>query len=386
MTDSKNRFRILMLARYRHHERYFSELARHSSHNMKVLGLRQLPLLKPASGKWMLQARSADAIAYHTLSKSKKEPGKSALFWWLYCTINRLRAALCYAQCKQLFSTDKPDALVVWNGGTWFFRAAIQAAEEAGIQVFYAENGLLPDTVTLDPKGINFSNSLPRDPEFYRALTDCRSSFTSALRPRQSARSLAARPVPLPERFILVPLQVNTDSQILLHSPWIPDMYYLLDLLRDTVPHLQDTEVTFVIREHPSCRARYDTHQKTLNSRFLFANGNPMQELIEKAEAVLTVNSTAGIESLLLGKKVIVAGNAFYKIPDLVLPVQSVSELETALNAVQAWQPDPALRCKFLTYLSEVYCIPGNREQVDALHVARIDQRITHVVAKQGLL
>lgn len=377
---------VLLLARYRHHERYFTALAQRSSLNMQVLTLRKLPLLKPGSLKWLLQAHSAEAIAYHTLSKSKKEPGRSALFWWLYKGINRLRAAMCYAQCKQLFSTNKPDALVVWNGGTWFFRAAIQAAEEAGIQVFYAENGLLPNTVTLDPKGINYANSLPRTPDFYRALTDCRNSFSNVLQPRQSARSLAAKAVPVPSRYILVPLQVNTDSQILVNSPWIPDMYHLLDVLRDIVPRLHDKDVTFVIREHPSCRATYDAYHESMGPRFLFANGNPMQELIDNAEAVLTINSTAGIESLLLGKKVIVAGNAFYTIPDLVLPVQSAVELETALNAVHDWQPDESLRCKFLTYLSEAYCIPGNREQVDELHISRIDQRIRNVVQDKLLL
>lgn len=384
MNNDRTAPTVLLLARYRHHERYFATLARRSSLRMHVITLRDLPLLKLASLRWLRDAHSAEAIAYHTLSKSKKEPQHSALFWWLYQGINRFRAALCYAQCKQLFSTARPEALVVWNGGTWFFRAAIQAATEAGIQVFYAENGLLPNTVTLDPKGINFANSLPRTPDFYRALTDCRHSFDNVLQPRQSARSLNARAVPLPARYILVPLQVNTDSQILLNSPWIPDMYRLLDVLRDIVPRLRDPDITFVIREHPSCRSRYDHCHHAMGSRFLFANGNPMQELIEGAEAVLTVNSTAGIESLLLGKTVIVAGNAFYAIPELVLPVASADALETALNTVRDWQPDAALRCKFLTYLSEVYCIPGNRDNVDDLHIHRIDQRIRQVV-EQGL-
>ena len=371
---------VLLLARYRHHERYFATLARHSSLAMRVITLRDLPLLKPHSLRWLREAHSDAAIAYHTLSKSKKEPYHGALYWWLYRHINRFRAAVCYAQCKQLFATHRPDALVVWNGGTWFFRAAIQAAEEAGIQVFYAENGLLPNTVTLDPKGINFANSLPRTPDFYRQLDDCRNSFSNVLQPRQSARSLAARAVTLPARYLLVPLQVNTDSQILLNSPWLPDMYHLLDTLREIVPRLHDTDITFVIREHPSCRSHYDGYHQVMGSRFLFANGNPMQELIEGAEAVLTINSTAGIESLLLGKKVIVAGNAFYAIPELVLPVTAANELETALNAVHDWQPDNRLRCQFLTYLSEVYCIPGNREHVDELHLHRIDQRIRNVV------
>ena len=373
---------VLLLARYKHHERYFSALAKASRFNMQVITLKSLPWLKPALWSKLLQANTADAVAYHMMSKTRKQKDKSALFWKLYIMVNQLRAALCYAQFHQLLSTEKPDALVVWNGGTWFFKSAIQAAKELGITVFYGENGLLPNTTTLDAKGINYANSLPRDPAFYQALTHARSDFSSNLQPRHSARSLLAQTVTLPARYIFVPFQVNTDSQIILNSPWIPDMYHLLDILVATAQQMQDQTIVFVLKEHPSCKADYQAFHQSLGQRFLFANGNNMQELIEKAECVITINSTAGIESLLLGKKVIVAGNAFYAIPELVLPVQSTHELMQALNTMPSWQPDPLLRQKFLTYLSDVYCIPGNREQVDAAHIAAIETRISNVVER----
>jgi capsular polysaccharide export protein len=374
--------KALLLARYKHHERYFSALAKASRFAMRVITLKSLPWLKPTLWQKLFQANTADAVSYHMMSKTRKQADKSPLFWKLYITANQLRAALCYAQFYQLLSTEKPDALVVWNGGTWFFKSAIQAATELGITVFYGENGLLPNTTTLDAKGINYANSLPRDPTFYHALTHYRSDFSSNLQPRHSARSLSAQAITLPACYIFVPFQVNTDSQIILNSPWIPDMYRLLDILIAAAQQMQDQEIVFVLKEHPSCKSDYQVFHQSLGKRFLFANGNNMQELIENAECVITINSTAGIESLLLGKKVIVAGNAFYAIPELVLPVHSTHELVQALNTIPSWQPDALLRQKFLTYLSDVYCIPGNREQVDAAHITAVETRINNVVAK----
>ncbi len=360
---------VLLLARYKHHERYFSALARASALTMTVMTLNALPWLKPAFWHRLRCAKTDDAIAYHMQSKTRKQRvcsgKKPPLFWQLYAMANRARAALCYAQFFQLLSESRPSALVVWNGGTWFFKSAIQAAHELGIQVFYAENGLLPNTTTLDPKGINYANSLPRDPDFYRNLTESRQAFTQELLPRHSARSLSAQAITLPTRYIFVPFQVNTDSQIILNSPWIADMYALLDILVATSKAMQDQDIVFVLKEHPSCKSDYSAYTQSdkpqfLGKRFLFANGNPMKELIEQAQCVITINSTAGIESLLLGKKVIVAGNAFYTIPELVMPVQSASELVNALNAIPDWQPDAVLAHK-IPDLSE-RCVLHSRQ------------------------
>lgn len=65
---------------------------------------------------------------------------------------------------------------------------------------------------------------------------------------------------------------------------------------------------TVVLKEHPSSRVKYPDLARRVSDRVIFANGNSTQELIEKADCVVTINSTVGLESILLAKPVLVLG------------------------------------------------------------------------------
>lgn len=372
--------KVFLIARYRHHERYFATLAARCDIPMQVFTLNTLPWLKPAFWRCLRRVDARALIAGHLATKSRKLGKRNALFWHLYQAANAARAALAYAQFCQLLHEQRPDGLVMWNGGNWFLQAAALAAREQGIPVFYGENGLLPNTTTLDPQGVNFNNAMPRDAAFYRALPDEYTPINTTLVPRTSARSEQARAVTLPPRYVFVPFQVNTDSQIVFNSPWIRDMVHLLEVLQAVVPLLADPALVFVVKEHPSCKFRYDTYYDKVGDRIVFANGNNTQALIQGAEAVITVNSTVGLEALLLDRRVIVIGNAFFAIPGLVLEARSEAALAAAVNQLPTWQPDPVLRRQFLGYLSGTYCIPGSWKDPDDRHVARVAQRLRNVL------
>ena len=96
------------------------------------------------------------------------------------------------------FLRQRPDAIAVWNGGHWFFQAAIRAAREFAIPVFYCENGLLPDTTTFDPRGINYHNAVPRAAAFYRALAPMPPLTRTSLVARKPVRGCSAQPLTLP--------------------------------------------------------------------------------------------------------------------------------------------------------------------------------------------
>jgi capsular polysaccharide export protein len=87
-----------------------------------------------------------------------------------------------------------------------------------------------------------------------------------------------------------------------------------------------------------------------------------------------------GLESLLLGKKVITLGNACYNIEQLVLHASNEQQLFTALEQLANWQFNETLRQNFLAYIADVYCIPKGwekmLEQADEQHLQAIVKRI----------
>ena len=79
---------------------------------------------------------------------------------------------------------------------------------------------------------------------------------------------------------------------------------------------------------------------------------------------MITINSTVGLESLLLGKKVITLGNACYNIEQLVLHATNENEFFEAFASLPNWQYNEELRQKFINFIASVYCIPDDWQQM----------------------
>jgi capsular polysaccharide export protein len=150
---------------------------------------------------------------------------------------------------------------------------------------------------------------------------------------------------------------VDYDSQILLYSPWIEDMRALFNLIEEIA---QYGDYHFILKEHPSSRKNYeDLHQRgEKNDNIYFVNGYSTQELIEKSSAVLTINSTVGIEALLFKKRVIVVGNAFYTIEGITKKAKDKTELIEIVECLNSWHVNEKLIENFLKYLYYEYLIP----------------------------
>ena len=84
--------------------------------------------------------------------------------------LRRLKLALLAAQYNgtRAWFTRHPRAVAVcWNGLNGSRRVFADAARDAGARVLVFERAPLPGRVTVDPQGVNFANSLPRDIRFY---------------------------------------------------------------------------------------------------------------------------------------------------------------------------------------------------------------------------
>ena len=252
--------------------------------------------------------------------------------------------------------------MLIWNGGKFRQLIALDVARLLSIQVYFFENGLLPNTIVFDTQGINYNNSVPRDKAFYEAYTTT-IKLPKDLVPRvgKNREVFKGEKETLPKKYIFVPFQVDADTQIISYSPWIKNMRALFDTIESVS---KEYTFHFVLKEHPSSGVEYpDLHKRAEESiNISFRNTYSTQELIENSMAVMTINSTVGIESLLFYKKVIVLGNAFYDIEDITYGVRNTVELRHTLERIESMTLDSELVEKLLSYLYVDYLIQKNDE------------------------
>lgn len=112
-------------------------------------------------------------------------------------------------------------------------------------------------------------------------------------------------------RYVFFPLQVSTDSQIVINAN-----YSLAEALKISFDIAKQNNAYLVIKPHP---AEQDlsyisgiTRLKAQSDKILFTNDNTYK-LIKNAIEVVTINSTVGLESLIMGKKTKILGKAFYE-------------------------------------------------------------------------
>lgn len=109
-------------------------------------------------------------------------------------------------------------------------------------------------------------------------------------------------------KFVFVPLQVESDTQIIINSK-----VNLIELIKTAADYAKSKNLKLIIKPHPAERSNkiFEYIKNLINDNVAVANNNTF-ELIENAEIVITINSTVGLEALILEKPVIFLGDTFY--------------------------------------------------------------------------
>ena len=152
---------------------------------------------------------------------------------------------------------------------------------------------------------------------------------------------------PMPDvPFIYYPLHVPADMALTLRSPEYLDQIATIDFLLRTIP---DTHV-LAVKEHPAqigaiAASRLFELARRFDNFILLPPQTNNYAVLDRADAVVSVNSKSGAEALLLGKPVVVMGDAFYRSCPLVFAVDRLHDvpqrLRDALGA-PAFDPDQA--------------------------------------------
>lgn len=310
--------------------------------------------------------------------------------------------------------------------------AALQICREKNVTAYVFEEGYVrPDWVTMEVGGVNGHSSLPRDPQWYRlkasrlapvpdhqrvpssfrrravegliynaadVLTRWRYRGWQTHRPwhplvegmgwarklvrREERRTNATRLIErLQEErdpYYLFPLQLDSDAQIRLHSPFAGIADALKTVMESFAKHAPP-KTRLVVKEHPLDNGVRDWELEThdlaqrfdVSSRVDYLAWGDIETIAEHALGMVTINSTSGTLGLAKQIPVVVLGTAIYDIPDLTF--------QDGLD--QFWrnptQPDPHTFAAFRRVLIDTCLIPGGFFSDEAL-----DKVVTHAIAR----
>lgn len=280
-------------------------------------------------------------------------------------SMKRVLLALQYNWSRKLFS-ERPDVIAVcWNGLNGTRRVFMDGARDAGVRRLFFELGPLPGRITVDPCGVNYANSLPRDITPYRAWRGAAAyqpdSWRAAGRgitqrsPKRPPAERESSKLPLTDPFLFAPLQVPGDSQLRLFGGNFRTVDAFVDALCEAASHLP-TGWHLRVKEHPSAASSVANHLSGLSdSRVVVDNVTDTFRQVAASQGVVTVNSSVGLEAMFFDKPVIAAGRCFWAIDGVAVGAPTVEELCTYFANPSTIMYDDDSRDAFLGYLTEEY-------------------------------
>ncbi|MEK2600749.1 capsule biosynthesis protein [Burkholderia arboris] len=288
-------------------------------------------------------------------------------------------------------------------------------AQANGLQVHVFEEGYIrPHWLTLEQHGVNGRSRLPRDPSWYldqrrttpasepgqptgynlyeRAFHDISyrvaNTFYAARfphyrshRPRNglveysglanrllSKRRYASEAERVTDELLasrhpyyLFPLQLNSDAQIVSHSPFDGVLTAIDQVLVSFVRNARE-DTHLVIKNHPLDTGLIDYRRHVLQraeelgigARLRFVDAGHLPTLLEHALGVVVVNSTVGLSALHHRRPLMALGTAIYNMPGLTWQ----GGLDTFWR--EAGPPDGVLYQAFLDYVMHHTQINGD--------------------------
>lgn len=318
------------------------------------------------------QALRRDGYGVHKVNFN----GGDRLFWRLPNGIDyRGSPAEWPAALTSLIADRQITDVVLFGDCRPMHMVAISACRDLHIPVHVFEEGYIrPDWVTLELGGVNGHSTLPRDPAWYRAqaaalppapehhpvpssfrrrategliynaadvLTRWRYPYwenhrpwhplvegmgwtrrlmrrrVAAVRTHEVLTALEASDDP----YVIFPLQLDSDAQIRLHSPFAG----IADALRLVIASFAANappEMRLVVKEHPLDNGVRDWRHETaalaelygLSDRVDYLEGGDIVAVAQRSRGMVTINSTSGTLALALNVPVIALGEAVYDI------------------------------------------------------------------------
>ena len=179
------------------------------------------------------------------------------------------------------------------------------------------------------------------------------------------------------EPYFFFPLQLVTDSQIQLYSPYVRVQEAIADVL-SSFARCAFPKTRLLIRNHPLDNGliRYGdfirgfARELGIEDRVTYVEDGNTMKMIRGSRGVVLVNSTVGLMALEAGKPVYCLGRSIYNLRGLTQCLPYVT-LDRFWRAPQA--PDPELYRDFKRVLGERALVRGNFYTDEAMKLAAED-------------
>jgi capsular polysaccharide export protein len=394
--------------------------------------VRRVLMLQGIMGPFFRQLALALREAGHTVFKVNFNGGDRA-YWRLSNGIDYSRPIEAWPVFFEgLLREHRITDIMLFGDCRDHHVTALELARQHGVNAYVFEEGYIrPDWVTMEVGGVNGYSSLSRDPQWYRetaaqlppiaehrkvsssfrrrakegfyynaadVLTRWRYRGWQNHRPwhpvvegigwarklsrrntrREQAIELMERLINGTEPYFLFPLQLDSDAQIRLHSPFAGIADALKDVLTSFADHAAP-DVRLVIKEHPLDNGVRDWEVEAaglaqrlgIADRVDYLAWGDIETISQHSQGMVTINSTSGTLALAQGIPVVVLGTAVYDMPDLTF--------QGGLDRfwTQPTSPDLATYEAFRRVLIDRCLIPGGFFSSEAL-----DKVVRHAVAR----
>ncbi|MBD2809885.1 hypothetical protein ID853_03060 [Xenorhabdus sp. Vera] len=157
----------------------------------------------------------------------------------------------------------------------------------------------------------------------------------------------------LPANYVFVPLQLEEDTQILIHSS-IKSNQYLIKEIEKCIYNV-NPDINILFKKHPNDNKNYNL---SFNSRMVLGG---IQELAEKSKLSITINSSAAIDIIKTDCPLILLGDSIYGKEGIAIK-SSLDNLEENIFSILMDKEITHIkkaRKKYLDYLYYNYSLHG---------------------------
>jgi capsular polysaccharide export protein len=183
--------------------------------------------------------------------------------------------------------------------------------------------------------------------------------------------------------FMLLPLQLQSDSQIRWNSPW-RDLRDMLDAVFASFARHAPSDLNLLLKVHPLDVGLVDWGRTAaalalrhgLSKRIATVDGGDLAALLRACRGVVLVNSTVGLHAIRAGRPVKTLGAAVYDMPGLT----HQGPLDTFWTSPEP--VDAALARDFVRVLSHTVQVPGSFYVAEGRRLA-IDTVVGRILGNQ---
>lgn len=205
----------------------------------------------------------------------------------------------------------KIDHILILNGMSVQAYTLAKIAEKKSVSFSFWENGILPNSIFIDPVGVNACSSFANEEN----LTPTNKNLILNNFPNININELFNKLINdeiLKIENILITLQVDHDSNIKCFSYFYSTNDFVNFLFENIIKKMPDKK--FIFRVHPRDKKSiyFCLFLSSRNKNIAVSTNRNFEEDLNISDFVITINSTTGIEALLKNKPTLAFGKSCY--------------------------------------------------------------------------